>query len=439
MPDDTKKKRTWAGLICPVCRFVFRVPKDHDGAGVICPACHYLLNIPGIEKADPATSHSPEKTPKTLVPKPRDLKESKPIVSRPLSEKDAVSPSSAAASEKRRKGRRKKMNNPAGLDWDSDKAVTKSDAKPEEGGAMAWIVGGSLLGLTVVGIGVWLIVDNLDKKGSADDGVATPSSLGLPEPILLTEDEMTDDEKKRQQEIADSVKTGMSVLTNAEVVVKKFLNATTSAELEDLVRTPDVTIPRMRAWYAAKKWVPPGAKDVGYGGRVTVKGVMASMTVRLNDYSVKQIVLEKTPSGYLVDWESWVAWSSMDWDSLFEKRPTDPVEVRVHCTVDSYYNRLFNDDTKWTAVRLEHPFSDRAIYGYIDKGSLTLMQMLADLRQGSMIATTIKIQYPKDSVAKNQVIISEYIQNSWVRTNNNNNTDKQEAKDEKKTDPNTPR
>jgi hypothetical protein len=253
-------------------------------------------------------------------------------------------------------------------------------------------------------------------------------------PVLLPEDEMTDGEKKRQQEIADSVQTGMSVLTDAEAVVKKFLNAKTSAELEALVRTPDVTVPRMRAWYATNEWTPPGAKDVGYGGRVTVKGVMASMAVRLNDYSVKQIALENTPSGYLVDWESWVAWSSMDWEALFEKRPTDSVEVRVHCALDNFYNRLFNDDTKWIAVRLEHPYSDRTIYGYIDKKSPSLMRMLGDLRHGNMVAATIKIQYPKDSVAKNQVMISEYIQNGWVRPN----AEEQAVIDEKKTAPNTP-
>jgi len=433
VPDDTKKKRTWAGLICPVCRFVFRVPKDHDGAGVICPACHYLLNIPRRE-IGLATSHSSETPQKTISPKPREHKETKPIVSRPLSEKDAVSSSGASGSNRRRKARRKKTNNAAGPDWDSKAAVAKSDGKSEEGGAMAWIVGGSLLGLAIVGIGVWLVVDTLDRKGSADDAAATQPSLDLYEPILLSEDEMTDEEKKRQQEIADSVKTGMSVLTDAKAVVKKFLNVKTSAELEALVRTPDVTVPRMRAWYAANEWTPPGAKDVGYGGRVAVKGVMASMTVRLNDYSVKQIALENTPSGYLVDWESWVAWSSMSWEALFEKRPTDSVEVRVHCTLDNYYNRLFNDEAKWIAVRLENPYLDRTIYGYIDKESPSLMRMLADLRHANTVAATIKIQYPKDSVAKNQVMISEYIQNGWVRPN----AEEEAVTDEKKTAPNKP-
>ena len=292
---------------------------------------------------------------------------------------------------------------------------------------MPWIVGGSLLGLTIVGIGAWLVIDSVNEK-DVNDGIVTTVPT-IMEPVLVKEDEMTDEEKKRQQEIADSVKTGMNVLTDAEKVVRLFLDAKTATDIEALVRTPDITIPRIRAWYAEDKWTPPGAKDVGYGGRVTVKGVMASMAVRLNDYTVKQIALENTPDGYKVDWESWVAWSSMKWEKLFEELPTEPVEVRVHCSLDSYYNRIFSDDSKWIAVCLEHPYSERAIYGYIDKGSPLLMRMLGDLRNRGTVAATIKIRYPENSVAKNQVQIIEYIQNGWVRPNDEAEVDKKSTEE----------
>lgn len=38
--------RRWCGYVCPDCRFVFRVPSDHDGRGVVCPSCRRLLKIP---------------------------------------------------------------------------------------------------------------------------------------------------------------------------------------------------------------------------------------------------------------------------------------------------------------------------------------------------------------------------------------------------------
>ncbi|MCP5535882.1 MAG: hypothetical protein H7A51_06565 [Akkermansiaceae bacterium] len=406
------------------------MPKDHDGAGVICPACHYLLNLPGAESKRVPVRVTNDDAPKTLVPQPRDKKSNKPIVSRPLSKEDTLPAAQPALSgpDGQKRVRRKKQLPQAGLEWER-KPSTKPEAPDNP---MMWIVAGSLLGLTVVGIGAWLVIDSIDKDDPPADPVASLPSDASTEPLTIDEDQMTDEEKRRQQEIADSVKTGMSVLTDAEAVVRQYLNAKTPAELEALVRTPEVTVPRMRAWYAQEKWETPGAKDVGYGGRVTVKGVMASMAVRLNDYSIKQIALENTPDGYKVDWESWVAWSAMPWEDLFKKRPIDPVEVRVHCSLDSYYNRLFDDDNKWVAVRLEHPDSDRAIYGYIDKESPALMRMLGDLRNRGSVAATIKISYPEDSVAKNQVYINEYLQSGWVRPSADEESESTPAEDKSK-------
>jgi hypothetical protein len=38
--------RRWSAYVCPECRFVFRVPKDHAGKGVVCTSCQRLLRIP---------------------------------------------------------------------------------------------------------------------------------------------------------------------------------------------------------------------------------------------------------------------------------------------------------------------------------------------------------------------------------------------------------
>lgn len=299
---------------------------------------------------------------------------------------------------------------------------------------MAWIIGGSLFSLAVVAVGAWLVIGSLDDKKSSDDDDAMRSSAGLASPILLPEDQMTPEEKRKQKVISDTVKTGANFLTDGGEVVKKFLNAASSADLESLVRTPEVTVPRMRAWYATHEWKPPGVKTVACGGGVSVHGVIGMMSVRLNDYSVKSVALESTPAGYLVDWESWVAWSSMDWDKLFEKRPTEPVEVRVTCSLDSYYNREFDDDSQWIAVKLTHPISERPIYGYIATDSTSLMGMLADLQSNAAMTATIKVHYLKNSVADNQVVISEYIQMGWV----NPSVDEAASADKEKISPNMP-
>ena len=435
--NATPKKRTWAGYACPVCRFVFRVPKDHKGTGVICPACHYLLNIP--KKQTHVSTVGQETTRKNpLAMQPRGKKESKPIVARPLSAADSrpviVAGKSAIpiASNPTHSTKSTRVSDPQKIRIKKQRAIeslpswdTRSSAVDTgDGGVLPWIIGGSLLGLVVVGVGAWLVLGTASPSKDAEQSktvrkLSTWDNFKASNPDI----EQTDKDKKIQQEIQESVNSGMNVLQESEKVVRAFLTAKSAEDLEGLVRTPEETIPHMKKWYASHEWSPPGVKVVGYGGGVTVKGVMASMSVRVDDYTIKHIAVERTPEGYLVDWESWVAWSEMDWEDLFKKKPTELIEVRVICSKDSYYNRLFSDDKKWLAVKMTYPDADRSIYGYIESQTSTLTTLMGDLKSGRPVPVTIKIRYPKDSVADNQVIIEEYMQNGWVR----------QPKDQKKT------
>src|SRR6478752_8262245 len=46
VPETMESARRWSGYVCPDCRFVFRVPRDHDGNGIVCPSCRRMLRIP---------------------------------------------------------------------------------------------------------------------------------------------------------------------------------------------------------------------------------------------------------------------------------------------------------------------------------------------------------------------------------------------------------
>ena len=44
-----------------------------------------------------------------------------------------------------------------------------------------------------------------------------------------------------------------------------------------------------------------------------------------------------------------------------------------------------------------------------------MMVLLADIRNMRKLGATIKVHYPANSVANNQVVISEYLEKGWVR------------------------
>ena len=198
-------------------------------------------------------------------------------------------------------------------------------------------------------------------------------------------------------------------------MITRFLEAKTAADLEPLVRTPEVTIPRLRAWHARYPWARPGVRVAGQRNSIKAIGDRISMNAQLDDFSVKKIHVVRSRDGYKVDWESWVAWSSMAWEDLFDMKPSEPVEVRVKCKRVNYYNRLFDDDERWFAVQLSHPDFDRSIYGYIDTKLPRLQRLITELTPGIQIHATLKISYPKDSEFDNQVSVVEYVQLGWVR------------------------
>ena len=417
MPNATQKKRTWAGYACPVCRFVFRVPKDHEGAGVICPACDHLLNIPTQEET---RSYLSKKVSGGFSQAGAGGEGRKAIESRPLTSADAETGASSTRSARRSSAsassegssRRRGRSRDVQPSWESE----SSSSEGRHGSSMGMVVGGSMIGLTVIAIAAWLVmgaVDDGDKVRRVGGG---QSDAGLPESVTAgVKGPVVDDEVNEDAEVSESVTAATDVMALSENVVRSFLTAESAADLEGLVRTPEVTIPRMREWYKHHTWEAPGVTNTCVGNKVTVKGGMASMLVMLGDYSSRMIALERSGGDYLIDWESWVAWSEMGWEDLFTKRPTESVEVRALCQVDNYYNRLFRDEAKWLAVKLEYPGGERLIYGYIDQANDSLSRLVGDLIRGRSEPLTLKIRYPEGAVADNQVIIDEYVQHGWVR------------------------
>jgi len=78
VPDsetNTEKARRWSAFVCPDCRFVFRVPRDHDGVGIICPSCRRMLRIPGEGDAAPPLIASLQKGNLSVEESSQDVQE----------------------------------------------------------------------------------------------------------------------------------------------------------------------------------------------------------------------------------------------------------------------------------------------------------------------------------------------------------------------------
>ena len=401
MPEAGNAKQNWEGLVCPVCRFVFRVPMNHNGAGVVCPACAHLLQIPSVDQRRMVANARAQTSSKASVSRyglKKDIgdmmfKETPGGASSDIA--DDLEPLDASLQPKQLIDDSCEQDDayPGLPAWEQDRPVAAS----EPISALTWILSGSLLGVSIVVVSIWLMIQSIDEDIGYDpsDAVAEP-----------------------QKDISpiDTRQAGESlVMKESKKVVVEFLEAKTEADVEGLIRTPEVSVPRLRAWYDRDPWVTPGVRVVGHKNSIIINGDTITMDVQLDNFDIKKIAGVKTVAGYKVDWESWVAWTSVNWQELFDLRPTDPVEVRVLCKRVNYYNRVFNDSTKWFAVRLSHPYSDKSIYGYIDSESPQFHRFITDLVREKEVSATLKIRYPQNSPVGNQVSIVEHMQPGWVR------------------------
>ena len=401
MPEAGNAKQNWEGLVCPVCRFVFRVPMNHNGAGVVCPACAHLLQIPSVDQRRMVANARAQTSSKASVSRyglKKDIgdmmfKETPGGASSDIA--DDLEPLDASLQPKQLIDDSCEQDDayPGLPAWEQDRPVAAS----EPISALTWILSGSLLGVSIVVVSIWLMVQSIDDDITYDasDAVAEPQK-----------DISSIDTRQAEES---------RMMKQSKKVVVEFLEAKTEADVEGLIRTPEVSVPRLRAWYDRDPWVTPGVRVVGHKNSIIINGDTITMDVQLDNFDIKKIAVVKTVAGYKVDWESWVAWTSVNWQELFDLRPTDPVEVRVLCKRVNYYNRVFNDSTKWFAVRLSHPYSDKSIYGYIDSESPQFHRFITDLVREKEVSATLKIRYPQNSPVGNQVSIVEHMQSGWVR------------------------
>ncbi len=203
------------------------------------------------------------------------------------------------------------------------------------------------------------------------------------------------------------------LLTEADSLARKFLEATTVEELLPLVRNPEVAEARMRGFYPAGKIEAPGMHPLDSGVVVSVRDKLVSLAVRTRDFEENSIAFIDTPQGLKVDWESWVGWSEISWKEFMATKPTSGHVFRVILARVDYYNFAFTDDQKWQSYRLESPDHEHAVYAYAEKGSVLNGRIHTDMDTKSL-NLMLSLRFPAGATSSNQVEIERFVAEGWV-------------------------
>jgi hypothetical protein len=208
-------------------------------------------------------------------------------------------------------------------------------------------------------------------------------------------------------------RTAASILSEAEPLAKKFLEATAVDEVLAIVRNPGVAEARMREYYPDGKIEPAGLSKFNSGSGIITKGKLVSVPVITRDHGEKALGFVETPEGLKIDWESWVGWSELPWEKFLSTKPTTGQVFRVILSPVDYYNFGFSDDFKWQSYRLESPGKENGIYGYVERGS-ELDKRIRPNADEKEVMLTLSLKFPLDPKSSSQVAIEKFICSGWV-------------------------
>jgi hypothetical protein len=361
-----------AGYVCPSCRIVFSLPKGMDGNGANCPSCDHLLTIPSSEYGTSELSVSASNYGDV------DLGASENKVSMYKRTSKPVEHHEWARAPQEHVDRGLKIIIPIGL-----------------------------VSLILIGGLAFLLLGNNDLSQN-DTGIAIADSIPLDSDDSISNVEASGDLGIYSYDGGDE-----SQVTRVEEFFTGMFAAKTVDAMLPYVSPVKNIREKMVKFYKGEilsqspfKRLEFAQNTAGYPGYLTFR-------TQTQDYNNHVGVINYSKDKVLLDWESFVAYSDMSWEELAEKRPTDPVRVRVTAKRIFYYNDEFTDDAKWQAVSLNSPNEQVDIYGYVLRNSATFQRLfnfgLSDNRK-----IILNVFFPEGAKKGNQVYIDSVVQDGWV-------------------------
>jgi len=213
------------------------------------------------------------------------------------------------------------------------------------------------------------------------------------------------------------------LLAKAERVLEKFLGAETIDERLQYTWDPDRVRPLMESYYGGEENIAIGYREIAPQRNLSYSDTLLMTSVLLDDYSIRQVALIYDEDDNLfVDWESFSIYSEMTFDELRAQRPVEPVLLRVELGIlrhqspvgPPYWNYGFREEDNLDNYLLTEPKTNEVLYGYVQRGSAVATELRSVYADRARILVTLRVRYPEEEGADNQVWIEEVVAPRWV-------------------------
>jgi hypothetical protein len=419
MKEQATDRRRWNAFVCDDCRAIFRVPADYEGKGIVCPRCDRMLRMPTAQDdlspvqdplkdslnqsavvvlATPAIPEVDEVSVRDDQKSPSSHQDSGP--NQAADQEAPIEKISHSGEWKKRKGKKHSEN--AEDTW--QQPASYHGRKPRLKRKPWWL--GPVIGALLMAL-LWILVSKLrDEKPQevvVSPQVATPL---MPEVITPVDAEKAKSQKKYLQE-----------LQQIESSVMSFLTAKSPDEMMRWLRDTPGLREKMAAHYKQSPFTTLGFSSIDQSTiELSEESGSFSATVVTADYDQRQIHLIHDKKEFRIDWESWVGWCEMSFESIRENCTTQPVEIRAMVESEAYYNFDFpkEEEKEWQSYRLVAIDGSTLLHGYVKRGSAlgNQLRLFPDEQSRPMI---LRVRHENEDSQKSQVLIEYIVETGWVK------------------------
>ena len=208
----------------------------------------------------------------------------------------------------------------------------------------------------------------------------------------------------------------LAKLAAAEEVLGKFLETPTWKQRVLFVRQRLRVAPLMSLYYGKNADGPMAFDSIVEATEVSPK--FTEHVVVFEGGGRRLATVEHTPSGPLVDWESFVGAGEMSWSDFLELKQASPTLFRVQVSPAGHFENQFGDPKTLNCYSLRNISEPGAkvVYGYAAKTS-TIAKEMDYLLQQSADATVpmiLRLKFPPDAPVDFQVWVHQFVQGGWV-------------------------
>lgn len=244
--------------------------------------------------------------------------------------------------------------------------------------------------------------EQIDNDHVQESEAATPPGRGAV--VTTTAPELASDEEVLMPHEAGKA------FADASAVLRRAVPFSTAESLGALVRHPDITLPRCRAWSPSRPMTPMVPLKIG--PKFGIMEELMVTTLLMQDGSARPVVMEKTAQGYLLDWESLAGWG----ECSFKDVPKLPVGQRTLLRVNVRSSSELPSFTHELGMSfiLAHPEEDLTLTAHVTEPILNKSAAGQLLRVAEDAPFVLRIAVDEDCLKHGWVRVAEVVCSGWV-------------------------